>query len=100
MTTAQRFRFYELLKKLGQNVFDEEFKYFKEWARKFPSALKNRRYGILPIGTEPKDENFIFSHDIVELRLFHLEHVSKNGMSEGHKVRMHIDWLEKIEGKA
>jgi hypothetical protein len=99
MTTEQRFRFHEFLKKLGHNVLAEEWKYFQEWARKFPSNLPGRRYGILPVGSQPKDENFIFAADVVELRLVHLEYVSKNGINEGHRVRMHIDWLERIEGK-
>lgn len=99
MTTEQRWRFYELTRKLTPDVLDIEWEYFQKWARKFPTNLEGRRYGILKIGTEPKDDNFVFDNDIAELRIKHVEHISENGMNEGHKARIFLDWLEQSEGR-
>lgn len=92
-------KFIELARKLGSNAVEMEWKYFQEWVRKYPFNSREQRYGILPMGADPSMVNMIYAHDTPELRLKHLECVSQNGMSAGHKVRLFVDWLEKQEGK-
>lgn len=84
---------------LTASVIDKEWDYFKEWARRFPENDDTHRYGILPIGTESKEENMIFDSDVKNLRIKHLNHVYDNGVDVGHKQRIFINWLERMEGK-
>ncbi len=84
---------------LTSKTIDEEWIYFQEWARRFPENTEDEKYGILPMGVEPKEENMISAKDPQELRGKHLLYIKTNGGNLGHKQRLFIDWLERAEGK-
>ncbi len=93
------FEMSKLYRNLGSNVIEHEFEYLKEHSRRFPENERLKKYGILPQGINPSWENMIYASGVQELRVKHLQHISDNGINAGHKVRKHLDWLEKIEGK-
>lgn len=80
-------------------MIEIEWAYFQEWARRFDEYPKTKRYGILPMGAVPAEENMIYDADVLNLRRKHLAYVVFEGGDAGMKVRRHIDWIEKMEGK-
>lgn len=89
----------ELMRTAGSAVIAAEWEYFKEWARRFDDYPKNKRYGILPMGAPVSEESMIYDADVLNLRRKHITYVINEGGNDGMKVRRHIDWLEKLEGK-
>lgn len=51
------------------------------------------------MGAVLSEESMIYDADIKNLRRKHLNYVVTEGGNDGMKVRRHIDWLEKLEGK-
>jgi len=90
---------FEIMKRLGSKTIAEEWEYFKEYARKYLENAKDKRFGILPMGAVPSMDNMIYSHDVLELRRKHLIYIMTEGGTVGMKVRRHLDWLERLEGK-
>lgn len=96
---GQRFR--EAAFKLGTREVDAEFEYFKENARRFElEDDPDKRYGILIQGTAQEEKNMLYANDPLKLRILHLEALTRQDTgTTGHKVRKHLDWLERLEGK-
>ena len=101
MDTHQAHYVYELWKsgRLPADLMDTEWDYFLENARRFDENPPEQRYGILPMGAKPSLSNMTYHEDVGWLRCHHLRHISENGIDDGHKVRIFVDWLEKAEGK-
>lgn len=101
MTLTGLDTFRTLSAKLGTKVVTQEWEYFQEWARRFDLNEPEKRYGILIMDQAPKEENMIYSPDIGELRLKHLERLTVFGTgSAGERQRKFLNWLEKMEGKS
>jgi hypothetical protein len=99
--TLQQERYNKIVIELGSATVSEEWKYFEEWARRFDQNEPAKRYGILIMGEIPSEANMIYSEDVLELRVKHLEALSGFGTgSPGAKQRKFLNWLEKVEGKA
>jgi hypothetical protein len=101
--TKLQYRYSQCSRILGSNVVDQEWNYFKEYARRFDNNPVDKRYGILVMGSELSQENMLYASDADILRILHLERLSNPnhfvGINDGHKVRKMVDWLEKMEGK-
>ncbi len=89
----------DIIRAMGSANLEKEWAYFQEWARRFPKYPKAKRYGILPMGASLSEDNMIYDPDIKELRKKHILYVLKEGGDVGMKLRKHIDWIEKLEGK-
>lgn len=100
--TAETFR-YEMAmiqRSYGSRLIDDEWAYYQEWARRFPKNKRPQRYGILPQGASPSEDNMIYAADTPELRLKHLKCIIANGGgSQIVQFRTFLDKLEVLEGK-
>lgn len=84
------------------NQVPEEWPYFIEWARRFEDNVPEHRYGILIMGTDPKEENMIYAPDVMELRLKHIDYLLDHSELLRQTISGFVNflnWLEGMEGK-
>jgi hypothetical protein len=99
-TLPERFRAATLA--LTPAQVNDEWAYFQEYARNFEQGEEdpNKKYGILIQGMPTEERNMLYAADPLELRILHLESIAREGGgSVGAKVRHHLDWLERMEGR-